>query len=78
VTFSEMRFYAVNRPYILSHQDGRAYVLTSEEAQRLLDAYSATVRKGTAYLKDEEGKIVATLSPATPGGGPAFRVYRAC
>ena len=71
-----VRVYTVDRPYILSHQDGHAYMLTSEEAQRLLDAYSATARKGRAYLKDEEGKIVATLFPATLGGGPAFRVYR--
>ena len=77
MTFSEMRVSAVDRPYILSYRDGHAYLLTSEEAQGLLDAYPATVRGGAAYLKDE-GKIVATLFPATLGGGPAFRVYRAC
>ena len=71
-----VRVYAVDRPYILSYRDGSAFLLTGEEAQRLLDAYPATVRGGAAYLKDE-GKIVATLSPATIGGGPAFRVYRA-
>jgi len=75
VTFSEMRVYAVDRPYILSCRDSR-FLLTSEEAQRLLDAYPATVQGSAAYLKDE-GKIVATLSPATRGGGSAFRVYRA-
>lgn len=73
MTFSEMRVYAVDRPYILSYRDSRAaYLLTSEEAQRLLDAYPATVRGGEAHLKGG-GKI----SPATLGGGPAFRVYRA-
>lgn len=66
-----VRVYAVDRPYILSYRDGRAYLLTSEEAQRLLDAYHATVRGGEAHLKGG-GKI----SPATLGGGPAFQVYR--
>lgn len=67
-----MRIYAVERPYILRSRDGSAFLLTSEEAQRILDAYPATVRGGEAHLKGG-GKI----SPATLGGGPAFQVYRA-
>lgn len=67
-----VRIYTVERPYILSYRDGSSFLLTSEEAQRILDAYPATVRGGEAHLK-EGGKI----SPATLGGGPAFRVYRA-
>jgi len=71
-----VRVYAVDRPYILSYRDGKAFLLTGEEAQRILDAYPATVRGSVVYLKDEEGEIIATLSPATLGGGPAFQVYR--
>ena len=65
-----VRVYTVDRPYIL-YRDGSAFLVTSEEAQRILDAYPATVRGGEAYLKGG-GKI----SPATLGGGPAFLVYR--
>lgn len=71
MTMATVRVYAVDRTYILSYRDGCAFSLTSEEAQRLLDAYPVTVRGGEAHLKDG-----AMLSPATLGGGPAFLVYR--
>lgn len=76
-----MRIYTVERPYLLTfHYDGMSYLITGEEAQRLLDEYPA-VKANTARVvlvghNTPDPKQRTTLRPATAGGGPAFRIER--
>lgn len=70
-----MKITTVERPYLLASADG-VFTITSEEAQRLLDA-RPTIIRASAYkivLSDphtkSSGRIV--LIPATLGGGSAF------
>jgi hypothetical protein len=72
---------AVNRPFTLTfHSSGHSYLLTAEEAQRLLDEYPAvTATKYRVVLPGHNTARVSersTIRPATLGGGPAFVVER--
>lgn len=74
-----MRIYTAERPYLLTfHSSGHTYRLSSEEAQRLLDAYPAVrATRNRVILPGHNTSRVeerSTLRPATVGGGPAFRI----
>ncbi len=76
-----MKITAVKRPFILTfHATGRSYLLTSEEAQRLLDEYpacSASTHKVVLpghNTTDRNQRV--DITPATIGGGPAFIIGR--
>ena len=70
---------ATDRPYILTfHASGHSYPLTSEEAQRLIDAYPVrTATRNRVVLHGHNSSHAynrTTIRPATLGGGPAFIV----
>lgn len=76
-----MKITALARPFVLSfHATGTAYLITSEEAQRLLDEYPAiSATRNRVVLpghntSDPKQRVVIT--PATRGGGPSFTVER--
>jgi hypothetical protein len=68
----------VARPFTLTFAStGQSYPLTSEDAQRLIDQYPATVAtKYRVSLRGDSRTSDATIRPATVGGGPAFIVTR--
>jgi hypothetical protein len=76
-----MKITATARPFILTfHASGHSYLLTQDEAQRLLDEYPAVratrnrvvlVGHNTARASER-----STIQPATLGGGPAFIIER--
>jgi hypothetical protein len=72
-----MKVSTIKRPYLLYFRGtSRYYTLSSEEAQRLLDAYpvvSATSRRIVLQGHNTSDPRQRTeLIPATRGGGPAF------
>lgn len=68
-----MRIYVVPRPYTLTClATGTAYCLTSDEAQRVLDAYAPVLATSARVVLS--GRTV--LQPATRGGGTAFVIER--
>lgn len=76
-----MKITTYPRPYLLTFRaTGRAYPLTSDDAQRLLDEYPAVT--ATRYCVILQGhntpdpKQRTMITPATRGGGPAFEVTR--
>lgn len=76
-----MKITTVQRPYTLTFlYSGSVYPLTSEEAQRLLDAYPA--HSATKYKvvlvghNTPDPKQRTVLRPATRGGGPAFLISK--
>lgn len=72
-----MKVSTVRRPYVLTFlATGTSYPLSSDEAQRLLDAYPV-VRATTNYvtLRGDDGHT-SRIAPATLGGGPAFELDR--
>lgn len=76
-----MRIFAVERPFILTfHASGHSHLLTSEEAQRLLDAnpvVRATKHRVVFHGHNTPNPAErSTLRPATLGGGPAFLIER--
>lgn len=71
-----MTITTVARPYVLTFSTGNGYLLNSDEAQRLLDAYPAMrATRNRVVLRGDDGTR-SMLSPATHGGGPAFIVTR--
>jgi len=67
-----MTISTVPRPYLLSFQSGHTYPVTSEEAQRLIDAYPAVIAtRSRVVLRGDDGTL-STLWPATRGAGSAF------
>jgi hypothetical protein len=75
------RITAAARPFTLTFlATGTSYLLTSEEAQRLLDEYPAV--KATANRVTLQGhntgdpKQRTVLTPATLGGGAAFVIEK--
>jgi len=76
-----MRIQTVARPYTLTFlATGTSYPLTSEDAQRVLDAYPAVKATRNRVVlvghNTADPKQRAVLTPATNGGGPAFLVTR--
>lgn len=76
-----MTIQTVKRPYTLTFLATRtSYLLTSDEAQRLLDEYPAvTATRNRVVLQGHntaDPKQRTVLTPATRGGGPAFIVTR--
>ena len=66
----------VRRPYLLTFASGNAYLLTSEDAQRLIDEYPIlTATKYRVVLRGDDGTR-STVTPATLGGGLAFEVVK--
>lgn len=68
---------AIARPFILTFlATGQSYLLTSEEAQRVLNeypAYKATRNRVILHGHNTASPRERTvLRPATLGGGPAF------
>lgn len=52
-------------------------LLTTEEAQRLLDHYTPlTATAARVVLQGDAPDLTYTLTPATRGGGPAFTITR--
>lgn len=71
----------VQRPYTLTfHGSNHSYLLTSEEAQRLLDEYPAVYASAQRVVLPGHNTNRAadrcTIRPATIGGGPAFIIAR--
>jgi len=71
----------VARPYVLTFQgSGNSYLLTSEEAQRLIDEYPhVTATRYRVVLSGHNSSRAydrTILRPATIGGGPAFILER--
>lgn len=77
-----MTITANRRPYAMTYRWGtidaaRPYLLTSVEAQRLLDHYTPiTARAARVVLQGDAPDLTYTLTPATRGGGPAFTITR--
>jgi len=75
-----MKVYAVERPYSLTFANGHSYLLSSVEAQRLLDEYPVvTASRNRVVLQGHNTDVASartTLRPATLGGGPAFVIER--
>ena len=76
-----MKIIATQRPFLLAFASGTSPVLlTSEEAQRLLDGFPAvTATRNRVVLQggnDGRPHNRTTLQPATHGGGPAFIVEK--
>lgn len=67
-----MKVTAMARPFILSSSDGPAFLITSEEAQRVLDAKWRDIARVSAVRVVFADATI--LQPATTGGGPAFKV----
>ena len=65
---------AAPRPYILTFDSGQSNLLTSEEVQRLLDAYSVVMENEDCVRISNP--FPSTIRPATAGGGPAFKRVR--
>ena len=66
----------VRRPYLLTFASGNAYVLSSIEAQRLIDSYPiVSATRNRVVLHGDDGTR-STLSAASWGGGPAFEVAK--
>lgn len=66
--------HVMERPYTLVFPaTGSAYPLSSEEAQRLIDAYPVLSGSNSqrVFLRADDGQV-CQLHPATLGGGPAF------
>jgi hypothetical protein len=71
----------VARPYVLTfHASGHSYPISSEEAQRLIDAYPAiSATRNKVVLQGHNTARAAersSIRPATLGGGIAFEVRR--
>lgn len=77
-----MTIHTVRRPYAMTYRWGtidaaRPYLLTSVEAQRLLDHYTPiTATAARVVLQGDAPDLTYTLTPATRGGGPAFTITR--
>lgn len=78
-----MRIYTVERPYLLTFNgSGHTYLITSEEAQRLLNEYPAVSASRNRVvlpghnLPASDRASRSTLVPATLGGGPAFIIEK--
>ena len=77
-----MTITANRRPYAMTYRWGtidaaRPYLLTSVEAQRLLDHYTPiTATAARVVLQGDAPDLTYTLTPATRGGGPAFTSTR--
>jgi hypothetical protein len=76
-----VKIHTVARPYLLTfHSSGHTYPLTSDEAQRLLDAYPA--RRATSQSvvlmghNSSHAYDRTTIRPATRGGGPALLLIK--
>ncbi len=76
-----MTITTVPRPYLMTFvSSGHTYLLTQDEAQRVLDEYPAV--RATKYRVILQGhntpdpKQRTILRPATLGGGPAFVISR--
>lgn len=71
------RIETVARPYLLTFRaSGHTYPLTSEDAQRLIDAYPAvSATSQRVVLRGDDGTR-SEIRPATRGGGIAFVVER--
>lgn len=66
----------VRRPYLLTFESGNSYVLSSIEAQRLIDSYPAVkATRNRITLRGDDGTL-ATIQAATYGGGFAFEVSK--
>lgn len=66
---------ALARPLILTFTaTGAAYPLSSEEAQRLIDAYPALEATPNGVVLRADDGHACTITPATLGGGPAFEI----
>jgi hypothetical protein len=63
------------RPYIMTSH-GVSFPLSSEEAQRLLDAYPVESFSPNRVTLQVTAVTVGELRPATLGGGDAFEVQR--
>jgi hypothetical protein len=58
----------VRRPYLLRFASGNAYILTSDEAQRLIDEYPIeSANRNRVTLRGDEGTR-STLTAANLGG----------
>lgn len=71
-----MKIQTVSRLYVITFRGtGTSYLITSDDAQRLLDAYPivAATRNRVIVQGDDQRTI---LRPATAGGGPAFIIER--
>ena len=67
-----MKVTALARPFILiCHESGAALLLTSEQAQQLLNV--SPIVRATKFRVTFKG---TTLRPATVGGGVAFEVTK--
>jgi hypothetical protein len=71
------KYSTVARPYVITfHATGTRYLLTSEEAQRLLDEYPIVRAYQNRIIlqghNTPDPKQRVTLEPATVGGGVAF------
>ena len=78
---SNTKITVVDRPYILTfHGSGQSYPLTSDEAQRLIDAYpSVTATRNRVVLMGHNTSHASgrtTIRPATYGGGHAFIITK--
>lgn len=77
-----MTIHTARRPYAMTYRWGtidatRPYLLTSVEAQRLLDHYTPiTATAARVVLQGDAPDLTYTLTPATRGGGPAFTITR--
>ncbi len=67
--------YTMQRPYLLTFKRGGSFLLTSEDAQQLID--SAEVIAATRdRVRLQASGIESVLTAATRGGGPAFELPR--
>lgn len=76
MNFIAVRLTCTVRPYLLTFSSGSSYLLTSEDAQRVLDSepiVSWTARR-VVLQGGNDGKVYnrATLTPATLDGAVAF------
>ncbi len=68
---------AASRPFLLTFVSSRhAYLLTSDDAQRLIDGNPIVRASSNLVVFEAHNKVSAQersmLRPATLGGGPAF------
>lgn len=71
-----MQIQTVSRLYVITFlATGASYLITSDDAQRLINAYPivAATRNRVIVQGDDQRTI---LRPATAGGGPAFLIER--
>ncbi len=69
--------YVTQRPYIMAVETGSVYALTSEEAERLIAAYTVLHAQPNRISMRANDGTRFIIAPATLGGGRAFLTGRA-